>query len=58
MPRWSSSSRAYSRTGVVWPTNFDLRFEVSGKKEKVLAVCRRYVNLLEALVASFVAAHP
>ena len=34
------------------------RFEVSGKKEEVLAVCRRYVNLLEALVASFVAVHP
>jgi len=34
------------------------RFEVSGKKEEVLTVCRRYVNLLEALVASFVAAHP
>ncbi len=34
------------------------RFEVSGRKEEVLAVCRRYVNLLEILVASFVAAHP
>jgi len=34
------------------------RFGVSGKKEEVLAVCRRYVCLLDALVASFVAAHP
>ena len=34
------------------------RFEVGGKKEEVFAACRRYLNLLEALVASFVAAHP
>jgi len=34
------------------------RFELGGKMEEVLAVCRRYMDLLEALVARFVADHP
>jgi hypothetical protein len=33
------------------------RFEIAGQKEEVLALCRRYLSLLEALVDAFVSAY-